>query len=964
MTLNKVPAKDRDSFVEHLQKSNRILALCGAGLSASSGLPTFRGAGGIWRNHEATSLATPEAFEADPALVWQFYSYRRHMALNAKPNPAHYALAELARKRPDFVTLTQNVDGLSQRADHPESQLHLLHGSLFDVRCTAFHCDYAEKNNFTDPIVPALAIPKESIQPLPSATDTTGAEATQSLLDAMKGAKSAGGKDVDISDAGIPIPSIPSEMLPQCPKCKTGLLRPGVVWFGEALPTKTMNAVDEFVDESNIDLMLVIGTSAQVFPAARYVWEARARGARVAVFNMDMQDGKKGLTKQDWLFHGDAGILLPELLKTVIATTCDPKTPGYSINCGEQFEPFTATDTPAWPTSRDTYTSTYTWVMAPSKVTDLDLSATSSAPLAPLSADYRRRLQRKQTGNNYHSSSLGIMISQSSVNKTSLHPGGVEPQPQHTEIEEELHDIAHIDYDRVSIIANPSVAALYEDALVYETGTAITSTGALTAYSGAKTGRSPLDKRIVKEPSSEKDVWWGPVNKAMTPEVWKINRERAIDYLNTRNRIYVVDGFAGWDQRYRINVRVVCARAYHALFMRNMLIRPTREELKSFHPDYMIYNAGSFPANRFTTGMTSATSVAINFADKEMVILGTEYAGEMKKGVFTVLFYEMPVKHNVLTLHSSANEGQDGDVTVFFGLSGTGKTTLSADPKRALIGDDEHCWSDRGVFNIEGGCYAKTINLSAEKEPDIFNAIRFGSILENVVFDPETRQTNYDDATLTENTRCAYPIDYISNAKIPCLSEHHPTNIILLTCDARGVLPPISKLTPEQTMFHFISGYTSKMAGTEDGVTEPQATFSSCFAQPFLALHPMRYARMLADKINQHKANAWLLNTGWVGAGATTGGKRCPLKYTRAILDAIHSGALAKGAYEVYETFNLHVPTACPGVPDELLNPKKSWTGSADFRAEVTKLGKLFVENFKKYRDEATEDVLKAGPDV
>ena len=319
-----------------------------------------------------------------------------------------------------------------------------------------------------------------------------------------------------------------------------------------------------------------------------------------------------------------------------------------------------------------------------------------------------------------------------------------------------------------SQIANPSVAALYEDALVYETGSAITSTGALTAYSGAKTGRSPLDKRIVKEPSSEKDVWWGPVNKPMAPEVslnssqldlircanracarqrvelialdlgymngschvlpgccpyryralalsiwsltlvgalqvWKINRERAIDYLNTRNRIYVVDGYAGWDQRYRINVRVVCARAYHALFMRNMLIRPSREELKNFHPDYMIYNAGSFPANRFTTGMTSATSVAINFADKEMVILGTEYAGEMKKGVFTVLFYEMPVKHNVLTLHSSANEGKDGDVTVFFGLSGTGKTTLSADPKRALIGDDEHCWSDRGIFNIEGG---------------------------------------------------------------------------------------------------------------------------------------------------------------------------------------------------------------------------------------------------------------------
>ncbi|KAL8699778.1 MAG: hypothetical protein Q9224_001268 [Gallowayella concinna] len=555
------------------------------------------------------------------------------------------------------------------------------------------------------------------------------------------------------------------------------------------------------------------------------------------------------------------------------------------------------------------------------------------------------------------------MISNNSVNKTNLHPGGVEPQREHTEIEEELHEVAHIDYDRVSIIANPSVAALYEDALVYETGTAITSTGALTAYSGAKTGRSPLDKRIVKEPSSEKDVWWGPVNKAMTPEVWKINRERAIDYLNTRNRIYVVDGFAGWDERYRINVRVVCARAYHALFMRNMLIRPTREELKTFHPDYMIYNAGSFPANRFTTGMTSATSVAINFADREMVILGTEYAGEMKKGVFTVLFYEMPVKHNVLTLHSSANEGKNGDVTVFFGLSGTGKTTLSADPKRALIGDDEHCWSEQGVFNIEGGCYAKTIGLSAEKEPDIYNAIKFGSILENVVFDPETRQTNYDDATLTENTRCAYPIEYISNAKIPCISENHPTNIILLTCDARGVLPPISKLTSEQTMFHFISGYTSKMAGTEDGVTEAQATFSSCFAQPFLALHPMRYARMLADKISHHKANAWLLNTGWVGAGATTGGKRCPLRYTRAILDAIHSGELAKAEYETYDTFNLYVPKSCTGVPNELLNPKTSWNGAADFKEEVTKLGGLFVQNFKKYSDEATPEVMKAGPD-
>ncbi|KAL7275650.1 Protein kinase C-like 1 [Rhizina undulata] len=552
-----------------------------------------------------------------------------------------------------------------------------------------------------------------------------------------------------------------------------------------------------------------------------------------------------------------------------------------------------------------------------------------------------------------------------SVNRTSLHPHGVQPTREHTEIEEELHDKANIDYDRVAIVPNPSVASLYEDALVYETGSAITSSGALTAYSGAKTGRSPKDKRIVQEPSSETEIWWGPVNKPMSPEVWRINRERAVDYLNTRNRIYVVDGFAGWDERYRINVRVVCARAYHALFMRNMLIRPKPEELVHFHPDYIIYNAGSFPANRFTAGMTSSTSVAINFAEKEMVILGTEYAGEMKKGIFTVLFYEMPVKHNVLTLHSSANEGKNGDVTLFFGLSGTGKTTLSADPNRALIGDDEHCWTDTGVFNIEGGCYAKCVGLSAEKEPDIYNAIRFGSVLENVVFNPETREVNYEDCTLTENTRCAYPIEYIPNVKLPCISDNHPSNLVLLTCDASGVLPPVSKLTPETVSYHFISGYTSKMSGTEDGVTEPQATFSACFGQPFLALHPMRYAKMLAEKIQQHGANAWLINTGWTGQSQASGGKRCPLRYTRAILDAIHSGELAKAEYENYPVFNLAIPTTCPGVPSQILNPKNVWKGSEEnYREEVSNLGVKFIENFKKYQDQVTKDVIAAGPQL
>lgn len=505
---------------------------------------------------------------------------------------------------------------------------------------------------------------------------------------------------------------------------------------------------------------------------------------------------------------------------------------------------------------------------------------------------------------------------------------------------------------------------LYEDGLL-EKGTTISSTGALLAYSGRKTGRSPGDKRIVDEPSSSQHIWWGPVNKQVDELTWKISRARALDYLRTREKLFVVDAFAGWDPRYRIKVRIICARAYHALFMRNMLIRPTEEEMKEYgEPDFTIYNAGEFPANIHTKGMTSSTSVEINFKDMEMVILGTEYAGEMKKGIFTVMFYLMPVKHRVLTLHSSCNEGvKKGDVSLFFGLSGTGKTTLSADPHRKLIGDDEHCWSDNGVFNIEGGCYAKCLDLSAEKEPEIFNSIRFGSILENVICDPTTREVNYSDSSITENTRCAYPIDYIPSAKIPCLEDTHPSNIILLTCDASGVLPPISKLTNAQVMYHFISGYTSKMAGTEEGVTEPQATFSACFGQPFLVLHPMKYAQQLSDKISQHKANAWLLNTGWVGSSAAKGGKRCPLKYTRAILDAIHSGELSKAKYEIFPIFNLHVPVECPGVPSELLNPKNAWVdGASAFEKEVKSLASKFTQNFNKYADQATHEVKEAGP--
>ncbi|KAJ3371167.1 Protein kinase C-like 1 [Allomyces arbusculus] len=529
-------------------------------------------------------------------------------------------------------------------------------------------------------------------------------------------------------------------------------------------------------------------------------------------------------------------------------------------------------------------------------------------------------------------------------------------------VQEQLHQEAGIDFSK-EIKHNLSVAQLYEDALKNEPGTYLSSAGALITSSGAKKGRSPRDKRIVEEETSARNVWWGPVNTKMSESVFMVNRERAVDYLNTRERLYVLDAFAGWDTKNRIKVRVVCARAYHALFMRNMLIRPTEEELANFgSPDFTIFNAGQFPANRYTTGMTSTTSVSINFKRREMVILGTQYAGEMKKGVFTIMHYLMP-KAGVLSLHSSANEGPDGDVSLFFGLSGTGKTTLSADPHRYLIGDDEHCWSDDGIFNIEGGCYAKCIDLSAEKEPEIFNAIRFGSVLENVVFNPESRLVDYTDKSITENTRCAYPIEYIPNAKLPCVGGH-PKNIILLTCDAFGVLPPVAKLDQNQAMYHFISGYTAKIAGTEEGVTEPEATFSACFGQPFLVWHPTKYANMLAEKMSEHKADAWLINTGWNG-GKYGVGKRIALKYSRAIIDAIHSGELAKQEYEEYPVFGLQIPKKCPNVPDNVLHPKKAWTGSAaEFDSMVQKLAKLFVDNFKLYQDQASAAVINAGPKI
>ncbi|KAL9158361.1 hypothetical protein ABFS82_08G063200 [Erythranthe guttata] len=506
-------------------------------------------------------------------------------------------------------------------------------------------------------------------------------------------------------------------------------------------------------------------------------------------------------------------------------------------------------------------------------------------------------------------------------------------------------------------------------AIKYEKGSFITSSGALATLSGAKTGRSPKDKRVVRDESTEHDLWWGKgsPNIEMDEHAFMVNRERAVDYLNSLDKVFVNDQFLNWDPENRIKVRIVSARAYHSLFMHNMCIRPTPEELENFGtPDFTIYNAGQFPCNRYTHYMTSSTSVDLNLSRREMVILGTQYAGEMKKGLFGVMHYLMP-KRQILSLHSGSNMGKDGDVALFFGLSGTGKTTLSTDHNRYLIGDDEHCWSDKGVSNIEGGCYAKCIDLSRDKEPDIWNAIKFGTVLENVVFEEHTREVDYSDKSVTENTRAAYPIEYIPNAKIPCVGPH-PKNVILLACDAFGVLPPVSKLNLAQTMYHFISGYTALVAGTEEGIKEPQATFSACFGAAFIMLHPTKYAAMLAEKMQKHGATGWLVNTGWSG-GRYGSGSRIKLAYTRKIIDAIHSGSLLNADYKKTEVFGLEIPTEVEGVPSEILQPANTWPDKKAYNETLVKLAGLFKNNFQGFvshkigmDDKLTDEILAAGP--
>ena len=507
---------------------------------------------------------------------------------------------------------------------------------------------------------------------------------------------------------------------------------------------------------------------------------------------------------------------------------------------------------------------------------------------------------------------------------------------------------------------NLSRAQLVEHALRIEFDSKLTNTGALSVNSYAKKGRSPNDKRIVDTEDVRADVDWGKVNIKLSDASFLQLRARALDFFERKEQIYQVDCFAGHDPRYRLKIRIFTTRPYHALFMKNMLIEATAAELESFgSPDFVIYNAGELAADRTVPGLTSETCVALNFKRKEQVILGSEYAGEMKKGVLTIMMYLM-AKQGHLCMHASANEGKSGDVSVFFGLSGTGKTTLSADPHRALIGDDEHVWTDRGVVNIEGGCYAKAIGLSAEQEPDIFRAVRFGAVAENCVLNPVTKAIDYNDISLTENTRVAYPLNFIPGAKEPAVAGH-PKNVIFLTNDAFGVMPPVAKLTLAQAKFWFVTGYTAKVPGTEVGVKEPSPTFSACFGGPFLVMHPTYYGEQLAEKLQTHNADCWLINTGWCG-GKFGVGSRIKLRFTRAIIDAIHDGSLSRGQFAEMPGWGLRIPTACKNVPSELLNPLTAWQDKKLFYTTINGVAKMFESNFQKYSAKATSDVKASIP--
>jgi len=511
------------------------------------------------------------------------------------------------------------------------------------------------------------------------------------------------------------------------------------------------------------------------------------------------------------------------------------------------------------------------------------------------------------------------------------------------------------------VFYNNGIPALYEQVVRRREGL-LAHLGPIVVRTGYHTGRSPNDKFFVKEPTSENNIWWGKVNKSMNEGDFDKLFAKMMTYIQGKD-LYVEDCYVCADEKYRLPIRVINEAAWHNLFAKNMFRRyDDPSELEHHVPQFTVINMSHFYAFPLYDGTNSEVFIIINFGKKLVLIGGTSYAGEIKKSIFTILNYLMPIK-NVMSMHCSANVGERGDVAIFFGLSGTGKTTLSADPKRKLIGDDEHGWSEEGVFNYEGGCYAKVIRLSEEAEPDIYEATRrFGTILENVQIDSQTRRIDLNDDTLTENTRAAYPITYIKNIMEEGKAGH-PENIVMLTADAFGVLPPISKLTAEQAMYHFISGYTAKVAGTEKGVTEPKATFSTCFGAPFMVWHPSVYAKLLGEKIKKHKVKCWLVNTGWTG-GPYGVGSRMKIKYTRAMLNAALDGKLDKVEYETYPIFNLQIPKTCEGVPSEVLNPKNTWEDKKAYDEMAKVLADMFVNNFKEYEAETTKEISAAGPKI
>lgn len=488
----------------------------------------------------------------------------------------------------------------------------------------------------------------------------------------------------------------------------------------------------------------------------------------------------------------------------------------------------------------------------------------------------------------------------------------------------------------------------------------LSDSGALVIKTGEFTGRSPKDKFTVKDEITEKTVHWNEFNIPIDESFFEIIRKKVFDHLENLPEVWIRDCYACADPRFRLNVRVINEKPWSNLFVHNMFLRPTENELKNFKPDWHILTCPGLMLDPKECGTRQHNVSLVSFKHKMILIAGSGYTGEMKKGIFTILNYILPHERKVLSMHCSANMGEKGDTAIFFGLSGTGKTTLSADPNRKLIGDDEHAWTDDNIFNFEGGCYAKTIHLTEEKEPEIFKAIRPGALVENTSFYPGTNKINFDDASITENTRVSYPLDFISNAQEPSVGGL-PKNIFFLTCDAFGVLPPISKLTPGQAMYQFISGYTAKVAGTEADVTEPKPTFSACFGAPFLPLHPGKYAQMLGAKMQKNKVNVWLINTGWTG-GTYGKGSRMKLKFTRAMITAVLNNEMDNVAFETHPVFGVAMPKTCPNVPAEILNPGNTWSDKNAYDEKAKYLAGLFIKNFEKYAAGVSEEILESAP--